>query len=357
GSLRLALKKDTMLEFAVVVSVAGTALMADLLVAAGVGTAISILLFIREQMHSSVIRRRSTGAEIFSKQRRLARERSVLSASGGQTLVVELQGSLFFGTADQLFSEIEKDLRSCRRLILDMRRVTSVDLTAAHMLEQIGGALSERGGCLAFSHLPHNLPTGLDLGAYFRQLGLTREGGGGLVFETLHEALEWAEDRALEEAGVCRQADGEPLDLSGIDFLRELPPSALEELRDAFSERRAAAGEPIFQRKQSGDELFLIRRGRVRVVLPLKETRRQHHLAVFGAGDFFGEVAFLAGTPRTADAIALADTDLYVISRAAFKELSLRAPGVGAVFFQRLATVEALRLRDADLDLRRMQDS
>ena len=111
------------------------------------------------------------------------------------------------------------------------------------------------------------------------------------------------------------------------------------------------AGKPVFLRKGEGNELFLIRRGRVRIVLPLKDTHRQHHLAVFGPGDFFGEVAFLARTPRTADALALSDTDLYVISRDAFDVISRRGPGRERGFLPAAFTVEALRISDADREL------
>ena len=238
-----------------------------------------------------------------------------------------------------------------------MRRVTSVDFTAVHMLEEVGAILRERGGALVFSHLPASLPTGQDLAGYFSQLGLTRREGGGQVFETLHDALEWAEDRILEEAGLKRLYYGELLDLGEIDFLREADPATLAGLRAAFKEARVEAGKPVFLRKGHGEELFLIRRGKVRVVLPLKDTHRPHHLAVFGPGDFFGEVAFLNRTERTADAIALSDTDLYVIGRSDFDEIMEKNPVVGAAFYQRLATVEALRLRDTDRELRRLQDS
>lgn len=357
SSVRLALKGSTILDFAVIVSVAGTALAADLITAAGVGIAFSILLFMREQMGTNVVRRKATGEEISSKQRRLPAEKTVLAERGRETLVVELQGSLFFGTTDQLFIEIEAELRTCRRLILDMRRVTSVDFTAVHMLEQVAERLAERGGSLVFSHLPQSLPTGQDLVAYFKQLGLTHRRGGGRVFETLHDALEWAEDMALDEAGVPRPDPGELLDLSQIDFLKGLDKPLLARMHLAFSERRVKAGEAVFLRKGGGHELFLIRRGHVRIVLPLKDTHRQHHLAVFGPGDFFGEVAFLVRTPRTADAVALVDTDLYCISREAFDAVTASDPAYGAAFYQRLANVEALRLRDADRELRRLQDS
>ena len=357
SSVRLALKSSTILDFAVILSVAGTALAVDLIAAAGVGIALSMLLFIREQMNSTVIRRKATGADITSKQQRLPREREVLAGRGAETLVVELQGSLFFGTTDQLFTEIESDMRACRRLILDMRRVTSVDFTAVHMLEQVGEILGERGGSLVFSHLPASLPTGQDLSAYFKYLGLTHHEGKGRIFETLHDALEWAEDKILDEASIERPHPGELLELARIDFLRELDPASLAELRAAMTERRVAAGQPVFLRKGQGNELFLIRRGRVRILLPLKNTHRQHHLAVFGPGDFFGEVAFLARTPRTADAVAFTDTDLYVIDRDVFDGIARRDPAVSAAFFQRLAGVEALRLRETDRDLRRLQDS
>ncbi|OGR74402.1 MAG: hypothetical protein A2089_03365 [Elusimicrobia bacterium GWD2_63_28] len=357
SSLRLALKSSTILDFAVIVSVAGTALVSDLLNAAAVGIVLSILLFIREQMGSNVIRRKATGAEMSSKQKRLPAESAALAERGSETLVVELQGSLFFGTTDQLFTDIEPDLKVCRRLILDMRRVTSVDFTAVHMLAQVGERLAERGGSLVFSHLPASLPSGQDLGAYFRQLGLTHRRGGGRVFETLHDALEWVEDMALDEAGVPRPDAGELLDLAQIDFLKGLDKPLLDRMHLAFAERRVKAGEAVFLRKGGGHELFLIRRGRVRIVLPLKDTHRQHHLAVFGPGDFFGEVAFLVRTPRTADAVALVDTDLYCISREAFDAVTASDPAYGAAFYQRLANVEALRLRDADRELRRLQDS
>jgi len=330
---------------------------ADLISAAGVGIGFSMLLFIREQMNSSVVRRKATGLEISSKQQRLPREKAALAAGGAETLVVELQGSLFFGTTDQLFSEIGQEMKTCRRLIIDMRRVTSVDFTAVHMLQQVGEMMRERGGALVFSHLPPSLPTGQDLGGYFKQLGLAGKEGAGRIFETLHDALEWAEDSILEEAGVKRLYYGELLDLAEIDFLREMDEISLADLRVVFRELHVDAGKAVFVRKGHGEELFLIRRGEVRIVLPLKSTHRQHHLAVFGPGDFFGEVAFLNRTPRTADAIALKDTDLYVIGRAAFDQIATRNPVVGTAFYQRLATVVALRLRDTDRELRRLQDS
>ena len=91
------------------------------------GIALSILLFLREQVRGSVLRRKTYGDQVFSRQRRLPEETAVLKRRGRETVVCELEGSLFFGTTDHLFTQIEPDLARCRFVVLDMRRVRSVD--------------------------------------------------------------------------------------------------------------------------------------------------------------------------------------------------------------------------------------
>jgi CRP-like cAMP-binding protein len=80
-------------------------------------------------------------------------------------------------------------------------------------------------------------------------------------------------------------------------------------------------------------------------------------LATFGRGHFFGDMAFLDRSPRSADALATADTDLYVISRDRFDEVVRAQPLVGIKIFARLARVLATRLRHTDAELRALQDA
>ncbi len=80
---------------------------------------------------------------------------------------------------------------------------------------------------------------------------------------------------------------------------------------DAHLEKRSCkAGEKIFARGDTGDELFLIRSGSVRIVLSL-DGRQVRHVGTFGRGDFFGEMAFLDGSARSADAVAFSGVDLF----------------------------------------------
>jgi len=59
----------------------------------------------------------------------------------------------------------------------------------------------------------------------------------------------------------------------------------------------------LSNRGDPGGELLLIRRGAVRILLPLGGGGHLT-LATFGRGNFFGEMAFLDGSVRSADAVA-----------------------------------------------------
>ena len=91
------------LDFAVIVGVILVAVTVDLIAASGVGVALAILLFIRDQIRGSVIRRKRGLDQVSSKTLRLDSEREILNKHGGQGVFCELQGNLFFGTTDQLF--------------------------------------------------------------------------------------------------------------------------------------------------------------------------------------------------------------------------------------------------------------
>lgn len=354
-SLELARSRQTVLDFIVVVTVVIVAKTVSLIAASGIGVGLAILLYVREQIRSTVVARKALGSQMFSKQARLEPERQVLLAHGGKTAIFELQGSLFFGTADQLYQALEPELRRATYVIVDLRRVQSVDVTAAHMLEQAQGLLAERDGCLIFSALPRRLPSGRDMQRYFGEMGLVRPEQSARVFDELDDALDWVEGRVLAAEGSTREQEI-PLELQEIDMLVGRKQQTIEDLRAAIETRSLEAGEKVFESGDTGDELYLIRRGTIRIELSMGHEST-HHLATFGRGDFFGEMAFLDHAPRSADAIASSDTDLFVISRERFDRFAADHKRVGMTLFQGLARSLAVRMRNADAELRALQES
>jgi SulP family sulfate permease len=114
-----------------------------------------------------------------------------------------------------------------------------------------------------------------------------------------------------------------------------------------MEQRTCKAGEMIFARGDDGDELLLIRRGAVRIVLPLADGE-ERHLATFNRGDFFGEMSFLDHAQRSADAIADTDTELYVLSRQRFDTLADEHKKLAMNLVEGIARVLAIRLRYAN---------
>ena len=351
---RLLRSSEGRLDFAVIAGVVLVSVTVDLIAASGVGVALAILLFIRDQIRGSVIRSKHYLNEISSKTRRRTSEREILQKLGDQGVFCELQGSLFFGTTDQLFSLLEPDLRSKQFILLDMRRVQSMDYTAAHLFEQMHDRLRERNGQLLFSGMPSGLLDQRNFEHYMVQLGVVKEGGGVMISETLDGALEWMEDRILETAGASRKEE-HLFDVTEFELFRGIDQAIVDSMRDFLKEQSFESEEFVFKQGAEGDEIFLVRRGAVRIMLPL-ERGKFHHLATIGRGDFFGELAFLDKGQRSANAVAKVKTDLYVLSRSRLNELSHSHPQFGVQIFARLAHVIAVRLREADAELRMLQE-
>ncbi len=352
---RLLLQKSARLDFFVIAAVIIVAEGIGLIQASLVGVCLAILLFIRDQIRGSVVLRKFDLREMRSMRRRLPEPMALLAQHGEQAVVVQLQGNLFFGTTDQLFSELEADLNRSRYLLLDLRRVQSMDFTAAHLFEQMHQRLRERGGELLFSGMPSSVASRQDIQDYMAQLGLVGGPAGAGVFEPRDRALEGKAGRILESAGWSAPESRPPLSLQEIDLIQGLPAETIQRLAAAVRELSVIAGSSVFTHGEPGDELFFVRKGHVHIRLPL-EGGKHHHLATIGRGDFLGEMAFLDRGNRSADAVAASDTALFVLSRATFEQLAKQDTALGTGMFEQLARGIAQRLRVTDVELRALEE-
>ncbi|MBP7653321.1 SLC26A/SulP transporter family protein [Candidatus Dependentiae bacterium] len=352
-SFSLLRHKSTVLDFIVILAVIISALTMSLITAAVVGIIMAIFLFIREQMRLSVVRRKFLGHQKFSKKKRPLNEAAILEKEGAKTIIFELQGQLFFGTTDQLLNEIEPFISSAKYFILEMRRVQSLDFTAANRLMQILNRIKSKKGFLILASVPLSLPTGQNVKDYLSFLGLS-ETTGLKFFPDLDDALEWAEDEILKESPI-EYFETHELTIDEMEFFKEFSAEILEQLKNVMVERRFKNEELIFKRGETGDEIFFIRKGSVKVVLPLAGGT-VHHLATFIRGDFFGDMAFLDKAERSANAVASGDTSLYYISREKFDKLTKIHPEIGGHFFEELAYIVSYRLRQTNIELTALQD-
>ncbi len=132
--------------------------------------------------------------------------------------------------------------------------------------------------------------------------------------------------------------------LRSVSILAELDDAAAAGLERLARRRAYAEGEVIVSEAEPGDALYVLLRGRVKVVL-YGESGREVILSIFKEpGDFFGEMSLLDDEPRSATVVALEPSTLVVLSRADFRAHLARHPRVAVQVMTELSR----RLRRAD---------
>lgn len=136
---------------------------------------------------------------------------------------------------------------------------------------------------------------------------------------------------------------------STADFLGTVPlfsglsKEELEAFAELTRERSYPRGSVILFENDPGDSLFIVRSGRVKVVL-IGEDGREVILGVLGIGQHFGELALIDEQPRSAHVIAMEDASLIVLRREDFRKRVEASPAVA----WSLLTELSRRLRRAD---------
>ncbi len=123
-----------------------------------------------------------------------------------------------------------------------------------------------------------------------------------------------------------RDADRREL-LQNNYLFSKLSAKHIDRLAACVVGKSVARATSIFAKGDPGSSLFAICRGTVKISAPSVDG----HDAVFnliGKGDIFGEIALLDGRPRTADAVAVTDCELFVIERRDFLPLMREEPEI-----------------------------
>lgn len=106
--------------------------------------------------------------------------------------------------------------------------------------------------------------------------------------------------------------------LATVPLLSGLDTGDLVRLSEITREKTYPKGSVILFEDDPGDSLFIVRDGRVKVVL-VGEDGREVILGVLGIGEHFGELALIDDQPRSAHVIAMEDAGLLVLRREDFR--------------------------------------
>lgn len=306
-------------DCAVVVLVAATTVLVNLAFAVMIGVLLAVFLFVL-RMSRPVVNRVMDGTQVRSLRQRTLKMEAFLSQEGQRIVVLELKGPLFFGTAEQLRDEMDSlDARSPRVIILDLYRVSYIDLSGARILRQLGQAQKQKG-CLLYLAGIKEISTRR---AWMSAAGVTATIPLAQWFPLLDPALEAAEEVISHGQET---SSSEELPLSGLEALSGIAAEDLSQLSSLVQRIEHAAGAPIFHMGEEGDGFYMLVAGLIEIALPVGEGEFPIRLATLAPGTIFGEMALLDGRSRSANAVALEPAVTYFLSNDSFARLNSERP-------------------------------
>ena len=305
-----------------------------------IGIVLAILLFV-VRMSRSNIRRLYRCDAVRSRRYRDPAELEVLHVQSASVLVIELQGALFFGSAERLAQIVDSEtFKGTTALLLELRRITEIDSTGARILGDIDAALGARGVKLALV-LSGRTETAARLADIFQR---------DRFFPDIDRAIEWAEDDLLRKAGTGQSLE---LSLDRVPLLRDFTADQVERLRSWLEPVAWPAGHVVFRHGDPGSSLYLVTRGRASV--HLRRDDGGIRLVTFAAGAVFGELALLDRGPRSATITADEDLTGFGLSEASFTELCHEQPDIAIKLLSALGRELSVRLRYANMTIQQLE--
>jgi SulP family sulfate permease len=317
-------------------------------VAIAVGLQLSAILFFRG-MNRSLVRSVVDGTVRPSRRVWGGDDAVRIKEARSRIRVIELEGALFYGSAERLSERVEPFGGDVDAVVLDFRRVTVIDATGALLLERLARRLAGSGTKLLLAGVTAGGRHGLALIAH----GVFQDPASRRWFRDADQAVEWAEHAALE---ATSRAETDELPLSAFPLMEGLVPTQIEKIAHRFARRTFAADEVLFRENDPGDRLCLLARGAVEISIVVPGGSRSR-LQTFEEGSLFGEAALLDGRPRSATAQAVEDTVVYELTREASDQIATDDPEIAIHMMTNLARILSLRMRETNEILRQLDDS
>jgi glutaminase len=266
----------------------------------------------------NIVRRSYRGGGVTSKRLRGARERKALDSHGHQIIAYELQGGLYFATAEQLVRRIVEDSPQSKYVVLDGRRISRADQSALMLLRDLKLALALESKVLVLAALPEQVQTDW--------LKLNSGAGLELCFGDVDAALEYCETKVILTADPGAMASDVLLALADMDILRGFSADEIGKLAPYIETSSYDAGAFIIREGDAADRLYLLASGSASVDIVLDDAKSRVRLAAFRPGVAFGEFALFDGGRRVANVVAETAAVCYVLDFSNLERLEATEP-------------------------------
>ena len=294
------------IDFAIVLIILGTVIFAGFMAGIAVGILLALLLFVLRYSMISAVQGQYSLASYRSSVERSQSSNLVLDQFGGECLVYTLRGFLFFGTANAILDTIRDDakVRSAhyRIILLDLKRVTGMDISALNTFVQIRTLCEISGVQLMYSGVESELRSSL-----LMMNAVSVEADQPLVFPDADYAVEYMEDMLLA------QYESESAEKSVEDHLRRIfiDDDKVQILMAAMIRIEVKEREKLFKQGDSDTGLFILDQGSMTALINTDHDGWKR-VKKFRPGALIGEMsAYTPDKARTATVVANEPSVLY----------------------------------------------
>jgi SulP family sulfate permease len=348
-------------NYAIVVVILLVMSVFGLLPGLGVGIALAAGLFILEYSRVPVVRHAITGRSLHSRVERSQPQFELLRREGEALLILELQGFVFFGTANGVYDQVKARLLADESsppkvVMLDFHRVRGMDASAALSFVRLKRLLRQGKILLVFTNLSPAYQSRLQ-----RDVLTESDRSAWRVFPDLDHGMEWFEEQVLQSEAAAQaeiaaelgavQAGQERGGLALLfaalgaeaEAIGEAADQAILRLMTYLEAEQLEVGQLLIRQGDPQENLYFLEAGELTVEFHTEEGRPLR-LATSGPGAIVGELGLYLGTPASATVTAVQPSTAYHLSSANLRRLEREEPLAAAVLHRLILKRLGLRL-------------
>ena len=304
------------IDFVIVLIILATVIFIGFMAGILAGILLALLLFVLRYSMISAIQGQYSLASYRSSVERSQSSNALLDEHGAECLVYTLRGFLFFGTANAILDTIRDDAHvrtsNYKMILLDLKRVTGMDISALNTFVQIKTLCELSGVSLVYSSVSlETRESLLMMGA------VSLDEGEPLIFPDADYAVEYMEDVMLQTYDT---GNG---DLSVADHLLRIfdDPEKVNILMSAMVRIEVEEREKLFEQGERDTGLFILDKGSMTALIST-ESDGWKRVKKFRPGSLIGEMsAYAADHLRTASVVANEPSVLYHLTSEKLAEL------------------------------------
>jgi len=241
----------------------------------GIGIVASVVIFVFRYSTIDIIKNQFDGRSFRSSKDRSITDQRLLDHHSDQMVILQLQGFIFFGTANSLYEKIKQLVTQAEKalkfVVLDMLLVQGIDSSAVKSFEKLAGYLETKDIHLVIVNSSENIKTA------FEADGLqTSEYKRLRYFDDLEHATEWCEDLiAASETQKIEAAkmEGEETvadlfqavyaDMMAALEIQVMFETLIERMQGYLEEVDVSPGAHLYRQDDISTDVYFIVRGQV----------------------------------------------------------------------------------------------